>query len=84
MVAVTEINRAVSAATLAIYAEAGIRAKEWLTAADQRVCPTCDRNAGDGPIPLDAAFTSGDTAPPGHPTCRCALGPVDFMGGDRG
>lgn len=85
MVAVTEINRAASAATLAIYAEAGIPAKEWLTAADQRVCPTiCEPNAGDGPIPLDAAFSSGDTAPPGHPVCRCALGPADFMGGDRG
>lgn len=84
-VATTEINRAVSAATLAVYAEAGIRAKEWLTAADQRVCPTCDRNAGDGPIPLDQAFTSGDNAPPAHPGgCRCALGPADFMGGGDG
>ncbi len=79
MVAVTEINRAVSAATLATYREMGVGAKGWMTAADDRVCPNiCEPNAIDGAIPLDASFTSGDTAPPGHPLCRCALDAADL------
>lgn len=83
MVAVTETNRAVSAATLDVYGTAGIPGKEWLIAGDQRVCPTCELNAGDGPIALATAFTSGDNAPPAHPLCRCAVGPADLPGGDR-
>jgi SPP1 gp7 family putative phage head morphogenesis protein len=78
-VATTEINRAVSAATLDVYGQMGVTGKSWLTAADQRVCPTCDRNASDGAIPLDAGFSSGDAAPPAHPGgCRCALAPEDL------
>ena len=84
MVAVTEINRAVSAATLATYRANGVAAKEWLTANDGRVCPYCEENADAGPIPLDDAFPSGEDAPPGHPTCRCALGPAGLTGGDAG
>lgn len=79
MVAVTEINRAVSAATLATYREMGVGAKGWMTAADDRVCPNiCEPNGIGGAIPLDAAFTSGDLAPPGHPLCRCALDAADL------
>ena len=79
LVAVTEINRAVSAATLATYRQMGVGAKSWMTAADDRVCPTiCEPNAIDGAIPLTAAFNSGDTAPPGHPRCRCALDAADL------
>jgi SPP1 gp7 family putative phage head morphogenesis protein len=79
MVAVTEINRAVSAATLATYYEMGVPAKGWMTAADDRVCPhICEPNAIDGAIPLAAAFSSGDMAPPGHPLCRCALDAADL------
>lgn len=84
MVAVTEINRAVSAATLATYTANGVPAKEWLDAADGRVCPYCEENADAGPIPLGDAFPSGEDAPPGHPTCRCALGPSFTTGGDSG
>jgi SPP1 gp7 family putative phage head morphogenesis protein len=76
-IAMTEINRAVSAATLANYQANGVEAKDWLTAADGRVCAICDGNADDGPIPLGAVFSSGDAAPPAHPGgCRCALGPA--------
>lgn len=79
LVAVTEINRAVSTATLATYREMGVGAKGWMTAADDRVCPTvCEPNAADGAIPLDAVFDSGVLAPPGHPRCRCALDAEDL------
>lgn len=74
LVAVTEINRAISAATLDTYGQMGVEAKTWMTAADDRVCPlVCEANSIDGPIPLGALFTSGVAAPPGHPRCRCAL-----------
>jgi len=76
MVAVTETNRAVSAATLARYLDNGVPAKEWLTALDDRVCRICSENEGDGPVLLSAYFSSGDDAPPGHPDCRCAIGPA--------
>lgn len=79
LVAVTEINRAVSAATLATYAEMGVASKSWMTAGDDRVCPQyCEPNAADGIIPLTAAFDSGDQAPPAHPRCRCAIDAADL------
>jgi hypothetical protein len=53
-----------------------VSAKEWLTALDDRVCRICSGNEGDGPIALGAYFSSGDDAPPGHPNCRCAIGPA--------
>jgi len=76
MVAVTETNRAVSAATLQRYLDNGVPAKEWLTALDERVCSICNGNQDDGPVLLSAYFSSGDDAPPGHPDCRCAIGPA--------
>lgn len=79
LVAVTEIARAVSAATLNTYAAMGVAAKSWMTAADDRVCPQyCEPNGADGAIPLGALFDSGDAAPPAHPRCRCALDAEDI------
>lgn len=74
-VAVTETNRALSAATLDEYAESGVDGKSWMTAFDQRVCKICKRNEDEGAIPLDAEFPSGQLHPPGHPWCRCGLLP---------
>jgi SPP1 gp7 family putative phage head morphogenesis protein len=76
MVAVTETSRAVSQASLDRYRDGNVEAKEWMDAGDQRVCKTCSENEGDGPIALDAAFSSGELAPPGHPDCRCAIAPA--------
>lgn len=80
MVAVTELNRAISASTLLIYERMGVEAKLWLTALDDRVCPVCDGNAQDGPVPLAGSFSSGADAPPGHPNCRCALDATTLTG----
>lgn len=43
--------------------------KQWIVAGDP--CPICAGNAGDGWIPADAAFSSGDTNEVAHPNCRC-------------
>ncbi|MGW1525448.1 phage minor head protein [Streptomyces sp. NPDC002159] len=74
-IAVTEIARGVSAASLFTYQANGIRQKSWLTAVDQRVCPVCMNNESVGAIPVSDQFPSGHAYPPGHPSCRCALLP---------
>jgi hypothetical protein len=68
LVASTELNRATSAASLGRYRDNNVEAKEWMDAGDVRVCKPCAENEGDGPIPLDAYFSSGDDAPPGTRT----------------
>lgn len=80
-IAVTETNRAMSAATLDTYREGGIVASSWMTATDQRVCLTCFDNEFEAPgvvrvVPIGQRYPSGDYHPPAHPNCRCALVPV--------
>jgi hypothetical protein len=45
--------------------------KEWGVAGDERSCETCMGNGGEGPVPLEQSFASGDAMPPAHPACRC-------------
>lgn len=78
IIAQTEVARANSYGALEGYREAGsmgltIR-KEWLDL--ETACEECVANAQAGPIELDAAFPSGDEAPPAHPHCRCVISPV--------
>lgn len=75
-VALTETTRAVSSATLLRYARNGVEAKEWMTAADQRVCTICGTNEDQGAVPLGSAFPSGADAPPAHVLCRCSVAPA--------
>jgi SPP1 gp7 family putative phage head morphogenesis protein len=76
MIATTELNRAVSTASVQSYTLAGRTEIEWATALDDRVCPICDRNEEHGPVRIGDPFPSGDLHPPGHPWCRCAALPV--------
>jgi SPP1 gp7 family putative phage head morphogenesis protein len=79
-IAVTEVNRVISASTLDSYRRMGVKTKGWLTALDQNVCKRCGANQAQGDIPLDQPFQSGELHPPGHPWCRCSLipGAVDL------
>ena len=43
----------------------------WWCFAD--ACPVCQDNAADPPRPYGTEFSSGDTEPPAHPSCRCGL-----------
>jgi hypothetical protein len=45
---------------------------EWLVAEG---CDLCEENADASPIGIDEEFPSGDTEPPAHPNCMCALAP---------
>ena len=82
VIARTETNRAASIGALMGYKASGVvDAKKWLTAEDDLVSEECQANgvagpAGDGVLPLDADYPSGDEAPPVHPNCRCAIAPV--------
>lgn len=71
-VAATEINRAMSAATVDMLGANGIEYKRVILSPD--ACDEiCVPNADQGAIPMDDDFDSGDAFPPFHPNCRCAV-----------
>lgn len=70
-IASTEMNRAMSAATLDKLEALEIEYKQWILDADP--CPICEENAEASPIPVGDDFPSGDDGPPAHPNCRCAV-----------
>ncbi|MFJ9771225.1 phage minor head protein [Kitasatospora sp. NPDC101157] len=73
---ITETTRGIAAGTADNYRRNGIALGQWQTEPDGNVCPVCDANAAAGPIPIGHAYPSGDTTPPAHPRCRCAVLPA--------
>jgi SPP1 gp7 family putative phage head morphogenesis protein len=71
-IAITEQNRAMSLAAMQNYRENGVERVEWSGAMP---CDICAPNEGQV-VPTGEAFNSGDTEPPVHPNCRCAILPV--------
>jgi HK97 family phage portal protein len=70
----TEVISGYAEGTLAGMRQSGlVKMKRWVTAGDDRVDEECIANAADGPIGLDANFSSGHSCPPVHPNCRCDL-----------
>jgi hypothetical protein len=51
--------------------------KIWVV---QDPCEVCADNESEGPIPVGEEFSSGDYAPPAHPSCVCDLEYVDEDG----
>jgi len=45
--------------------------KSWLSTGEPNTCEVCEGNSGEGWIPADQAFGSGDEVEPAHPACRC-------------
>jgi len=72
VIAQTEMSRAVSVASRDLYETSGVEQVEWLVAIG---CEDCQENADASPIGIDEVFPSGDTEPPAHPNCMCALAP---------
>ena len=72
VIAQTEMSRAVSVASRDLYETSGVEQVEWLVAVG---CEDCQDNADASPIGIDEVFPSGDTEPPAHPNCMCALAP---------
>lgn len=78
-IARTEVQTAVNAGRHAAYDRAlsvgalGPGAvKEWITAHDDRLCPTCAPMDGEK-APLTDSFSHGAAHPPRHPSCRCTF-----------
>jgi hypothetical protein len=76
MVAITEVSRAMQAAAMEAYRAAGVKKVRWITRSGHP-CPVCLANEAAGPRWLGEPFPSGDTMPPAHPNCECALIPAD-------
>jgi len=73
VIAKTETTRAVSVATRQEYERANVEQVEWLVAEG---CEDCQENADASPIGIDETFPTGDSEPPAHPNCLCAIAPV--------
>lgn len=71
-IAITEQNRAMSAATIQRYKDADLQKMEWHVSDP---CDKCAQNAGSV-VPIGTSFPTGATQPPQHPHCRCVLLPV--------
>ena len=77
MISRTEIARADVEGNMAAYRQSGIVVgKQWILGSEYDDNDECLENAEAGVIPLDAAFPSGDDAPPAHPHCLCDVVPV--------
>lgn len=73
-IARTEVIGGYAEGSLEGYRQSGIVSmKRWLSASDPD--SLCALNIQDGAIPLNASFSSGHSAPPAHPNCRCTLVP---------
>lgn len=72
-IATTEMNSAMSVASMDNYQTLGVEQVEWL---GLEACEICQPNIDQGAIPLGQEFDSGDTEPPGHANCRCSILPV--------
>ena len=87
MIARTETNRASNTGALESYKASGVvEGKQWVTSNDDKVSDDCVENGEAGPdkdgvlMDLDADFPSGESMPPNHPNCRCAIIPVVTFG----
>lgn len=70
MIARTESVNAYQSGLMQFGIESDAKGKEWQTVGG---CAICEGNVSDGPIPIDAIFSSGDDMPTAHPNCRCGL-----------
>lgn len=76
-IARTEIAKADMVGAMEGYRASGLVAgKIWSTSEDDLVSEACNENKAAGILSVDAAFPSGDDAPPEHPNCRCSVLPV--------
>lgn len=71
-IARTETSRAMSIASRDAYEKNNVEMVEWLVSDP---CDICSENGDAGPISIYDEFPSGDTEPPAHPNCECAIAP---------
>lgn len=78
-IANTEMNNAMSVASMDVYSENDVQQVEWI---GLEACDICDENIDASPIPLGEEFPSGDTEPAAHGNCRCSIAPVVDFGSE--
>jgi SPP1 gp7 family putative phage head morphogenesis protein len=66
LIAVTEINRAMNAAAISGYQDAGVQ--EFNVVTSVGACPVCVAVEASNPHPINDALS----IPPIHPACRCS------------
>jgi hypothetical protein len=71
-IATTEMNSAMSIASMDTYRENGVEQVEWI---GLEACDYCQDNIDASPLPVGEEFPTGDTEPPGHANCRCSIAP---------
>lgn len=71
IIASTEMNAAMSEASLQKLVRLGIGYKQWILGPNP--CEICEENEAEGAIEVDEDFPSGDARPPAHPNCECAV-----------
>lgn len=78
-IAITEVTRAYAEGNTAAWRASGVvQQRQWMTARDERVCPICaplNGRIADIDKPFDGPVGPVKN-PPGHPKCRCLVGPV--------
>ena len=77
----SRLDRAVGDAALESFSSAVVAAcnggsVRWVAAGTPSPCPDCADNALEGAVPAGTAFPTGQTHPPAHPGCHCAVVPV--------
>ena len=76
-IARTELAFAHVEGNLTAWDESGVvEQKQSILCSEHDLDDTCNDNADEGPIPLDAEFQSGHQGPPYHPNCVCDVVPV--------
>jgi hypothetical protein len=70
LIARTESVNAYQSGLAQFAIDSDAKGKEWDTSGG---CAICEGNAAEGPIPIDAIFSSGDSEPTAHPNCKCSL-----------
>jgi hypothetical protein len=71
-IAITEQNRAMSLASMENYKNYGVEKIQWSGANPCDICEPNDTQV----VTTGQPFKNGDTEPPSHPNCRCAVLPV--------
>ena len=60
----------------AVVAASGSGAIRWVASGSPNPCPDCADNALEGAVSAGATFPTGQSHPPAHAGCRCAVVPV--------
>jgi 8-oxo-dGTP pyrophosphatase MutT (NUDIX family)/2'-5' RNA ligase len=71
LIAVDQVQRAFTAAMMAVARKLGVVEKFWQTRDDAKVCKICRANQDEGWISFSQPYATGFLEPPGHPRCRC-------------